>query len=1545
MLLLYLLIVWKIERVSQYPFNMYNIKGHQDRYCLLSYNFQQTIDLDPTVKGIHQATSYCLRPSLEENFIAKLDFSNPTNGLVFSLTDLRIQNISSEMLLSWSATIDFAEQYEIFLTGGLDTTLDRKLSFHKCTLPWFGPSCRFTFDYGLDTSFEDIVTSIFKPKEPIMTNTEVTCYTHLHCQTRLSCLDWREICDGKSDCLDSSDELNCWQLEVNECKDNEFRCHNGLCIPMEFFRDAHYTPDCLDQTDETEIINRFLACFRDPTFSCEERTCTPKPLRFSCGDGQCTNGIFPCKNGRTDLLPNNLCANAIGCSTNGDDYYDGVDNDWCDRFCWMMDCVEEYCAELYDSRFIPVILGHVRVIYLNTETRWDDLSVPDYVCYDETLCGDFLPARVNFNNLTCRRFDDLGIPLASQFDPVLILGTHIRERFRQCSLVKNETFYCNYSTMYQCENVSKCISKQHLLDGIQDCPYYDDESYNQSCSLRDVRQRFNCSLFGIQNCYAALIAQDGMSDCDNQEDEKTNEIDRFKKHHIYFPYICDGKTELIPVLINDRNETDETDCDHWICNNTYSRCDRFWLCPNGADEVDCTSSNCPERHHQCVFPNDPLKLSCLPIEKAGDNVDDCLGASDEPKKYSMVNIGESLVNNYFHCRNDTRMDFRAKLCDQKAECPLNDDEIFCTSWKDGWKDICILPGLQHLQTVEAFLCRVDDTFYWSRIPIRVKLVDVGTYPLTLTMNNVSSTRSTSNESDSKDTFQTNKIPSEYAWWCHRGVPIRFRINDNESELLCLCPPSYYGKRCQYQNQRVSLTVQIQATSDWQKTFLFSVTLIDEEKYIEAHDYVEYLPIRDCIAKYNIYLLYAIRPKNISKLYSVQIDAFDQLTLSYRASWIFPIQFSFLPVYPLSVLLKLPLANMQPKSQCWPLCIHGQCFDYINDQNSTFCRCEDGWSGIRCDVKHTCNCAAGSICVSDSICLCAPNRFGPRCHLFQSSCHRHSCLNGGQCVTSDRRYTSTHSNNSICICSEGYTGDRCEFVKKETRIDISFDHKISIPSSLLLHLMYIQELKQPNSTSAMKKIPFNQYSITFYISVMFHIAFAQISNQYYLVVLQENPVTVAHISTQVNPSHRCRSISELFGQTFADQHLLKRIKSYHVPCQKQSDLICFHDKVHLCLCTLSRTANCFEFNYNKTYDCGGYNYCENDGYCFQTNPECPRSSCACHPCYFGSKCQFSTKASTLSLDIILGYHIRPDNGLKQQPVIVQVTVALTTIVLFFGLINSFFTFQTFRGEEIRKIGCGLYLFASSLVSLNTVIVLALKFWLFLAWQIGSISNRSLVNIQCASIDFVLRSLLSISDWLNACVAIERVVNVTKGVKFNKGKSKQIARWIIVFVLVGAISTFVYDPIHRRLIDDEEEHRTWCVTHYSSSVQIFDWFLNILHFSLPFSINCISAIVLIIVAARTRSNAQKKKPFKEHLHEQLQQHKHLLISPLILVVLAIPRLIISFLSGCMKSTQDSWLYLIGYFVSFVPSMMTFVVFVLPSENYKEQFTKSMKRIWSR
>ncbi|CAM4828683.1 unnamed protein product [Rotaria magnacalcarata] len=74
-------------------------------------------------------------------------------------------------------------------------------------------------------------------------------------------------------------------------------------------------------------------------------------------------------------------------------------------------------------------------------------------------------------------------------------------------------------------------------------------------------------------------------------------------------------------------------------------------------------------------------------------------------------------------------------------------------------------------------------------------------------------------------------------------------------------------------------------------------------------------------------------------------------------------------------------------------------------------------------------------------------------------------------------------------------------------------------------------------------------------------------------------------------------------------------------------------------------------------------------------------------------------------------------------------------------------------------------------------------------------------------------------------------------------------------------------------------------------------------------------------------------------KLKQHKHLFISPVILILLSLPRLIISFTLDCKKSSKHFWLYLIGYFVSFMPSILIFVVFVLPSTIFKRSFKEAI------
>ena len=45
--------------------------------------------------------------------------------------------------------------------------------------------------------------------------------------------------------------------------------------------------------------------------------------------------------------------------------------------------------------------------------------------------------------------------------------------------------------------------------------------------------------------------------------------------------------------------------------------------------------------------------------------------------------------------------------------------------------------------------------------------------------------------------------------------------------------------------------------------------------------------------------------------------------------------------------------------------------------------------------------------------------------------------------------------------------------------------------------------------------------------------------------------------------------------------------------------------------------------------------------------------------------------------------------------------------------------------------------------------------------------------------------------------------------------------------------------------------------------------------------------------------------------------------------------------MQSGDDAWLFLGAYFISFIPPMLTFIIYILPSKFYKQEFHKSIAR----
>jgi hypothetical protein len=251
-------------------------------------------------------------------------------------------------------------------------------------------------------------------------------------------------------------------------------------------------------------------------------------------------------------------------------------------------------------------------------------------------------------------------------------------------------------------------------------------------------------------------------------------------------------------------------------------------------------------------------------------------------------------------------------------------------------------------------------------------------------------------------------------------------------------------------------------------------------------------------------------------------------------------------------------------------------------------------------------------------------------------------------------------------------------------------------------------------------------------------------------------------------------------------------------------------------------------------------------------------------------------------------------------------------------------------------------ASSITSLLTMIMFLMKFlFLFYSHQ-DRTDKKKILDGNCFGIELILKVFLYADNWLNACVALERIIYVYKGTSFNKILSKKFAIGISVSVVPIMWCLFVPQIIYLHIFHDNAEERSWCVVKYSGWLATYSTALIFVHYFVPLTINIFSIICITAVTTYRRTLTQRHRSFCSHLRQQINKNKHRLISSGLIICLTLPYLIISIVLDCHKSSNLFWFYLVGYFLSFCPAAFIFLIFVLPSSHYRKEFNQFLKYI---
>ena len=528
--------------------------------------------------------------------------------------------------------------------------------------------------------------------------------------------------------------------------------------------------------------------------------------------------------------------------------------------------------------------------------------------------------------------------------------------------------------------------------------------------------------------------------------------------------MCDGINDE-PSLIKLLNGTDETDCDHvWCLLTSYTRCNDFWDCIDGRDELNCSveeSTNkkksslalhsiygCSMSEHFCIPSPDLFNITsrwCLPKSRAGDGRVNCWGATDErTKSCNYTSFAPENMHRYPCAGNSNICIDVTKICNGKIDCPLEDDEKLCN-----WLPINDDVGLFYCRNGSVIRRnrRCDDRIDCSHgederfcdLKHRRNVLSIGhkfnavlysTYPVELLKSSQISQRH----------FQMTVSSLPYVtsnWSCNRGMPILDR-----DQRRCLCSPSYFGEHCENQQSRISIFLRIISFASFPREialklvlYLIDITsskiLVDEE--------VVHLP-----SIHSTYTHLSLLPSIYANNSFVRIDAyevFQQQVIGYKLSWKFDIPFSFLPVRRLSVRLTLPDEETVVSRQrvgCHP-CIHGECLSYENSEDR-FCRCHNGWTGINCNISFIC--APGAQSLNSHRCLCPLNRHGIRC--FVPNINKCQCQNGGTCIPLDARV-----GQSACFCNANFFGKYCEKIHANLTIKLhTVDHPKVLPIVLV-----------------------------------------------------------------------------------------------------------------------------------------------------------------------------------------------------------------------------------------------------------------------------------------------------------------------------------------------------------------------------------------------------------------------------------------------------------------------------------------------------------------
>jgi hypothetical protein len=1044
-----------------------------------------------------------------------------------------------------------------------------------------------------------------------------------------------------------------------------------------------------------------------------------------------------------------------------------------------------------------------------------------------------------------------------------------------------------------------------------------------------------------------LFAGDGLSQCPNGTDEMSlsvnwqqkkclksedlacsllrdlYNIDSEKQSTYVLPFtsLCDSIWDL-------RNGSDETECEEWICEqgwvkqhtnmsrwsgnciNPEWKCNNVWDYADGSDEYNCNRTDKYPMPDCLLLANGTRILLNETNQIAGNGKVECSGGIDE--RVTFACIDGFPLNERFLCNNQAKCLHPKYVCDQVEDCSDGEDE------SEFW---CGLrsPLLTNICTKRTFACqerndsgpcvphdnRCNDGDINCKISYRDEFLclkprdqpHIKSRPFTLPIL--------------QRTFFTHISP----WYCDRGL-ILYRYDN----LTCLCPASFFGQRCEKHSHRLTVIFTLKADVIIADALRISILLMNRNKSI---DHVIVTQHASFTGKHRLYLNYPQSLysdlRELSNNYRVEfrLYAINSSLVQLLSMKQYPIKFSFLPAFRLAIVLHYEGNPVISEDQ-----------DELKSPNP--CASESHW--LHLDSQHI-------------ACICASHQYGPTCHLENKPCQLDFCQNEGTCISYT---TDIHINEFRCSCSENHFGKQCQYTKASLLVDFR-NETVELSSIRIVQLINYDAIKmqfniehQHLMLNNMERLFYDNFQLPPIGLVKVH----EIEHTHvYLLYLGHNYSNLHLIEEN---KVRCGHVKEfnLIPNDYSSESLLSVMKRYHRPCQmfKNISRICFYDpRIYFCFCnTTTRRSSCFFYDFE--YDlCDN---CLNGGQCYAGDRKTKRKDfiCRCPRCMYGALCEFRMDRLSFSFESLLMLDLNSrtstihynSSGSNQFHSTYSVWIYLTVsgIMAIVGLVSNIYTHLNLISNSSSQSIMPRYIRLTAFTNQMTLICLLIQIIYIILNQYHILDQSQINLLFCKSSSYIFNCFSYTSKCYTTLLSITRAWNVRQLRIIRKYSRKQLV-WPVVILLIIFLFNGTEIIFHRLVTDPRKSKNLVCTVEYTNSVwRITEIIFRFLIHIVPFILNLFSVMIIIRTVAQSKANIHRSTFFSE-IWKQIKHYREQLLCPILTIICSTPQLLMTLIVKCYEWNNVYYrtLMIVMHFVSFIPQVLTYYLFVQSSKTYKK------------